>query len=74
MANGEVGFVYPDQSRMRGFFESEFGPTRLLGPPRSLRVLASHREEVKRHGDGFSVVAKRGSVRIDACEHPVRPI
>lgn len=74
MAGGEVGFVHPDGAKEVGIEETLFDGSRLVPGRRSLRVVASHREEVKVAPRGYRVVARRGSIAVDGMEHERLPI
>ena len=54
--------------------ESTLDGSRLLPDESSLRVVVSHREEVKRAPDEYRVTASRGPVAIDGLEHRTRPV
>ena len=73
-AGGEVGFMRPDRSKRLAVEDAELDGGRLLPGRRTLRVVASHSEEVKTCPPGYRVVARRPGVPIDGMEHRDRPI
>jgi len=74
LAGGEIGFLVADRAKRVGVEHSALTDNRLLPGARELRVVVSHREEVKRAPEGYRVVARRAAVEIDGLEHRVRPI
>jgi GMP synthase-like glutamine amidotransferase len=73
-AGAEVGFVRGDRAKLLGVAETRIAASRLLDGPRTLRVLVSHREEVKRCPEGYRVVAERDGVALDGLEHASLPV
>ena len=53
---------------------SELEGGRLLPGRHELRVVVSHREEVKRLAQGFRPVARRRGVAVDGMEHEALPV
>jgi len=74
LAGGTIGFVHEDRHVELGVRESTFDGSRLLPGHRSLRVVASHREEVKDLPPGYRIVASRKGVIADALEHERLPV
>jgi GMP synthase-like glutamine amidotransferase len=74
LAGGEVGFNRPDREKRVGVEESEISDNRLLPGWRTLRVVVSHREEVKRPPAGYQIIARRSPIEVDGMQHPDRPI
>jgi GMP synthase-like glutamine amidotransferase len=73
VAGGAVGYVRPDHAKLVGTAESRLDCGRLLGPT-NLRVVVSHREEVKALPAGFRVCSQREAVLFDGIEHERLPI
>ena len=73
-AGGEVGLIRPDGAKEVGLRETVLDGSRLLPGRRGLRVVVSHREEVKKAPPGYRVVAKRQGVDVDGMEHETLPI
>jgi GMP synthase-like glutamine amidotransferase len=73
-AGGEVGFLSPDRFKRVGVETSRLAGGRLLRGRRSLRVVVSHREVVRRAPPGYRVVARRTGVDVDGLEHETRPV
>lgn len=69
-----VGFVREDQSKVVEYTESTLTGGRLLPGTHTLRVVASHREEVKHVPPGYRCVAHRDGVLADGLEHESLPI
>ena len=74
MAGGEVGFNRADREKRVGVENSELSDNRLLPGWRTLRVVVSHREEVKQAPPDFRTIARRSPIEIDGLEHCRRPI
>ncbi len=74
LAGAPVAVASADGRKEVGVQESEFGPSRILGEPRRLRVLVSHREIVLEPPRGYRVVARRPGVSVDGLEHLSREI
>jgi GMP synthase-like glutamine amidotransferase len=74
LAGAEVGFVHQDRRKRAGVEISELEGGRLLPGRHELRVLVSHREEVRTRPAGYRVVARRPGVEIDGLEHEQLPI
>jgi GMP synthase-like glutamine amidotransferase len=74
MAGARIGFLQPDRARRRGVEETEILPNRLIPDPARLRVVVSHREEVKTAPSGYRVIARRPGVAFDGLEHRSLPI
>jgi GMP synthase-like glutamine amidotransferase len=73
-AGGEVGFVRDDRTKRVGVETSELHGGRLLPGESKLRVVVSHREEVKSCPAGYRVTGSRGPIRIDGLEHLELPV
>jgi len=73
-AGAAVGFVHEERTKLVGVEESRITGSRLLPDRDALRVVVSHREEVKACPDGFDVVARRGRIAVDGIEHRERPV
>lgn len=69
-----VGFVREDHSKVLGYAETTLTGSRLLPGTHTLRVIASHREEVKRLPPAYRCVAHRDGVLTDGLEHTELPI
>jgi len=74
VAGAPVDFVLDDRSKLVGVEETRLEGSRLLPDADRLRVVVSHREEVKRCPAGFRVVAHRRPIAIDGIEHPTLPL
>jgi GMP synthase (glutamine-hydrolysing) len=74
LAGGEVGWLNEGREKRLGVEESELRGGRLLPGRRRLRVVVSHREEVKRLPAGCRVTASRPGVSIDGLEHREFPV
>jgi len=73
MVGSEVGFVTPDHEKRLGVETSIVDGSRLLPGRRELRVVVSHREEVKSPPAGYRTIARRGSIAFDGIEHERHP-
>ncbi|HKQ62771.1 MAG TPA: gamma-glutamyl-gamma-aminobutyrate hydrolase family protein [Candidatus Polarisedimenticolaceae bacterium] len=73
-AAGTVGYVREDRGKLSGIETSRFDRCRLLPDGRELRVVVSHREEVRLLPAGYRRVARRGPVENDAIEHEQLPV
>lgn len=69
MAGATVGFLREDRGKKLGCLETVLESGRLLPGSHHLRVLVSHREEVKTVPPGYRVVARRPEVPLDGLEH-----
>jgi GMP synthase-like glutamine amidotransferase len=74
LAGGEVGYLRPDRGRRFGIETSRLAGGRLVAGERELRVVVSHREEVRRVPPGFEVTAGRAGVTADGLEHRTLPV
>jgi GMP synthase-like glutamine amidotransferase len=74
MAGADVGFVRPDRRKLVGVELSQLLGHRLLSEPQALRVVVSHREEVKHCPERYRIVAHRGPIAIDGLEHCSLPV
>lgn len=74
LAEGRVGFVAEDRSKVVGVEQTRLEGGRLLPGEHTLQVVVSHREEVKQEPPGFVVTARRPHARIDGLEHRELPI
>ncbi|NIV58294.1 MAG: hypothetical protein GWN48_23435 [Actinobacteria bacterium] len=74
LAGAEVGFLTEKRDKRVGVELSRLDGSRLVPDRRDLRVVVSHREEVKSCPSGFRVVARRDGVEIDGLEHESRPL
>jgi GMP synthase (glutamine-hydrolysing) len=74
LAGASVGVLREDGSKECGIRETCLESSRLLPGRHSLRVVVSHREEVKTLPPGFRVIARRDGVRFDGLEHERLPI
>jgi GMP synthase-like glutamine amidotransferase len=74
VAGGSVGWVHADRAKIVGVEETRLAGGRLLGGQQALRVVTSHREEVKEVPPGFQVTARRDRVPIDGLEHATLPL
>lgn len=74
LTGGRVGYVREDRSKIVGVSSSIIDGSRLVPDRRSLRVVVSHREEVKQAPAGFHVVARRDACTIDGLEHETLPL
>ncbi len=73
-AGGSVGLVHPDGKAELGVRETAVHGSRLLPGVGRMRVVASHKEEVKRVPAGFKVICHRPDVEADGLEHERLPI
>ena len=73
-AGAEVGLSRDDGAKRVGVETSELIGSRLLPDESSLRVVVSHREEVKDCPAGFRVTARRGEIAVDGLEHVDLPV
>ena len=73
IAGGDVAWIHSDRRKIVGVERSQLDGSRLVVGPRSLRVVVSHREEVKRVPQGYRIVARRGVIEVDGMEHAQRP-
>jgi GMP synthase-like glutamine amidotransferase len=74
LAGGEVGWLDEERSKRLGVESSELAGGRLLPGRRRLRVVVSHREEVRRLPQTYGVTARRPGVSHDGLEHHELPI
>jgi len=74
IAGAEVGFVSEDRAKRTGVETTLMEAGRLLPGRHELRVVVSHREEVKSRPAGYRTVARRGSIEIDCLEHESLPV
>jgi GMP synthase-like glutamine amidotransferase len=74
IAGAEVGFVSEDRAKRTGVETTVMETGRLLPGRHELRVVVSHREEVKSLPAGYRTVARRGSIEIDGLEHESLPV
>lgn len=72
-AGGAVGFAREDRSKLVGIADSALRTSSLLRDG-SLRVVVSHREEVKSLPVGFRCTAFRDGIVADGLEHETLPI
>jgi len=73
-AGGDVGWLQVDRERRRGVETSRLAGGRLIPGSQDLRVMVSHREEVKRAPSGYRICASRPGVAVDGLEHEQLPI
>lgn len=73
-AGGEVGYLTPDQAKRCAVETTRMDGARLLPGRHDLRVVVSHREEVKSLPADYQSIARRGSVAIDALQHAALPL
>ena len=71
---GEIGDLTEDRAKRVAVEISELEGGRLLPGRHELRVVVSHREEVKRLPRGFRPVARRRGVAVDGMEHDDLPV
>jgi len=74
LAGGEVGWLHEDRDRRHGVETSQLEGGRLLPGHHELRVMVSHREEVKRAPSRYRGCATRPGVALDGLEHESLPI
>jgi len=74
LAGGEVGLVAADGSKRTGVETTRIRNSGLVAGDATLRVVVSHREEVKACPPGFRVVASRPGVPVDGLEHTSLPL
>ena len=74
LCGAEIGFVSSDHTKLSGVETTVIEGSRLLPGRAELRVVVSHREEVKTCPHRFRVVAQRGPIAIDGLEHGTLPI
>jgi GMP synthase-like glutamine amidotransferase len=73
-AGGRIGYVHQNRRKLAGVDDSNLTGSRLLPGDDRLRVVVSHREEVKQPPEGYRVVARRGEIAVDGLEHEELPI
>jgi GMP synthase-like glutamine amidotransferase len=73
-AGGEVGWLNEERTKRLGIEETVLEGCRLLPGRRRLRVVVSHREEVKRLPRNYRRTARRPGVTNDGMEHHDLPI
>lgn len=73
-AGGEVGWVREDGMKRLGVETSRIEGSRLLPGVDALRVVVSHREQVRSCPAGFRITARREGVAVDGLEHESRPV
>jgi len=69
VAGGEIGYLAEDRAKRVGVETSELEGSRLLPGRHTLRVVVSHREEVRGVPRSFRLVARRPGVAADGIEH-----
>ncbi len=74
VGRGKIGYVSDDRSKVVGVEETCLDQGRLLPGRHRLRVVVSHREEVKPAPPDFTVSARRTHAPIDGLEHRELPI
>ncbi|MCP3979563.1 MAG: hypothetical protein GY716_09570 [bacterium] len=74
LGGAPVGFLAEDRAKTVGVEQSRLEGGRLLPGAHDLRVVVSHREEVKELPAGYRVTAHRGPVEIDGLEHERLPL
>ena len=74
LASGRVDWVDPGRSKVLGIETTRLAGGRLLSGVHGLRVVVSHREEVKERPAGYRITAVRDSASIDGIEHEEFPI
>jgi GMP synthase-like glutamine amidotransferase len=74
LANGRVDWLDADRHKLLGVETTRLAGGRLLPGEHRLRVVVSHREEVKRLPPGYRVTAARDGAAIDGLEHERLPV
>jgi GMP synthase-like glutamine amidotransferase len=74
LAGAPVSWVLPDKQKRVGVEESRLRGGRLLPGEHALRVVVSHREEVKEVPAGYRLTAGRPHSAIDGLEHERLPV
>jgi GMP synthase-like glutamine amidotransferase len=74
LAGAEVGWIGPGRAKRVGVETSRLDGGRLLPGHHDLRVVVSHREEVKSVPAGYRSTATRGPIAIDGLEHESLPL
>jgi len=74
VGGGEIGDLTEDGAKRVGVEISELEGGRLLPGHHELRVMVSHREEIKRLAPGFRPIARRRGVAVDGMEHEALPV
>jgi len=74
LGGGEVGFLGADRKKRVGVEPTDLDGGRLVPGRHRLRVVVSHREEVRRPPAGYRVVARRGPIAVDGLEHETLPV
>ena len=74
LADGGVDWIAPDRRKVLGVQPTRLAGGRLLPGEREMRVVVSHREEVKAVPHGFRLSASRAESAIDGLEHETLPI
>jgi GMP synthase-like glutamine amidotransferase len=74
IAGAPVGLVSPDGNKRLGVEQTRFEGSRLVPGRQSLRVVVSHREEVKAVPENFVVTATRDTIAVDGLEHRSLPV
>ena len=71
---GQIGFLFEDRTKLRGYREIHFSENQLWGSACSGALVVSHRETVLQCPPGFDVVASTSTVEIEAIAHRVLPL
>jgi GMP synthase (glutamine-hydrolysing) len=74
MAGAEIGDLRGDGSKVVGARETQVAGWTLLPGRHDLKVVVSHREEVKTVPAGYRVIARRAGVPLDGLEHERLPV
>ena len=74
IAGGTVGYLREDHGKCVGVETTQLDGGRLLAGSHELRVVVSHREEVKVAPRGYRRTASRPNVPLDGIEHEELPV
>lgn len=74
LLGGEVGFLFPDQHKVKGVREIPLDADPLWGPARTGPMVVSHRETVTRIPDGCVVRGRTEHVAVEAFAHASLPV
>lgn len=71
---GKVGFIFPDQTKLKGFRRVTVQPNQFLSQREEGFLVVSHRETVTDCPEGFTIGASSPEIPIDGLSHPQLPI
>jgi GMP synthase-like glutamine amidotransferase len=74
LARGRIDYVAAERSKILGVEDTRLEGGRLLPGEHALRVVVSHREEVKQAPPDYRITARRDNSPIDGLEHRTLPV